>query len=92
MSSNLDRYLADAGIRQEHSICDTPQQLGVAERLNRTLTKGINTALSQSGLTRTWWEDATAHFLSGKIRLLSSVTNRSPYKLFYGKKPLVGHL
>ena len=92
VSSDLDRYLADAGIRREHSIRDTPQQLGVAERLNRTLAEGITTALSQSGLTRTWWEDAAAHFLSGKIRLPSSVTNRSPYELFYGKKPSVGHL
>ena len=31
VSGNLDRYLADAGIRREHSIRDTPQQLGVAE-------------------------------------------------------------
>ena len=92
MSSNLDRYLANARIQQEHSIRDTPQQLGVAKRLNRTLTEGITTALSLSGLTRTWWEDAAAHFLSGKIRLPSSVTNRSPYELFYGKKPSVGHL
>ena len=30
-----------------------------------------------------------AHFLSGKIRLPLSVTNHSPYKLFYGKKPSV---
>ena len=64
----------------------------MAKRLNRTLAEGITTALSQSGLTRTWWEDATAHFLHGKIRLLSSVTNHSPYELFYRKKPLVGHL
>ena len=92
MSGNLDRYLANAGIRREHSIRDTPQQLGVAERLNQTLAEGITTALSQSGLTRTWWEDATAHFLHGKIRLLSSVTNCSPYELFYRKKPSVGHL
>ena len=32
------------------------------------------------------------HFLFGKIRLLSSVTNCSPYELFYGKKPSVDRL
>ena len=47
----FNRYLADAGIRQEHSIRDTPQQLGVAKRLNRTLDEGITTLLSQSGLS-----------------------------------------
>ena len=89
MSGNLDRYLIEAGIQQEHSVHDTPQQLGVAEQLNQTLAEGITTALSQSSLTQTWWEDAVVHFLFGKIRLLSSVTNCSPYKLFYGKKPSV---
>ena len=92
VSGDFDRYLADAGIRREHSIRDTPQQLGVAERLNRTLAEGITTILSQSGLTRTWWEDAAAHFLFGKIRLPSSVTNHSPYELFYGKRPSVDRL
>jgi hypothetical protein len=89
---NLDRYLVDAGIQREHSIRDTPQQLGVAERLNRTLSEGITTILSQSGLTRTWWEDAATHFLFGKIRLPSSVTGHTPYELFYGKKPSVDRL
>jgi len=89
VSDDLDRYLADAGIRREHSVCDTPQQLGVAKWLNRTLAEGITTALSHSGLTQTWWEDAAAHFLFGKLRLLLSVTNRSLYKLFYGKSPSV---
>ena len=92
MSGNLDRYLTNAGIWQEHSICDTPKQLRVAKQLNQTLAEGITTTLSQSGLTQTWWEDAAAHFLSRKIRLLLSVTNHSPYELLYGKKPLVDHL
>ena len=66
-SAEFDRYLTDAGIRRKHSIRDTPQQLGVAERLNRTLDEGITTLLAQSGLSRTWWEDAAQHFLYGRI-------------------------
>ena len=89
VSGDLDRYLTEAGIQWEHSVCDTPQQLGATEQLNQTLAKGITTTLSQSRLMRTWWEDAAAHFLFGKIRLLSSVTNCLPYELFYGKKPSV---
>lgn len=54
VSGNLDRCLTNAGIWQEHSICDTPQQLRVAKQLNWTLAEGITTALSQSGLTQTW--------------------------------------
>ena len=72
ISGDFDRYLADAGISREHSIRDTPQQLGVAERMNRTLDEGVTTLLSQSGLSRSWWEDAALHFLYGKIRPMYS--------------------
>ena len=66
-SGEFDRFLANTGICCEHSIHDTPQQLGVAEHLNRTLNEGITTLLSQSGLSRTWWEDVALHFLYGKM-------------------------
>jgi transposase InsO family protein len=88
MSTEFDRFLADAGICREHSVRDTPQQLGVAEQMNRSIAEGITTALSQSGLTRTWWEDAGVHWLYAKIRLPSSVTAPlTPFELFYSRKP-----
>jgi len=60
--------------------------------MNRSLAEGITTALSQSGLTRTWWEDAAIHWLHGKIRLPSSVTAPlTPFELFYGQKPSLSH-
>ena len=31
---DFDDFLTEAGIHREHSIQDTPQQLGVAERMN----------------------------------------------------------
>jgi len=92
-SAEFDKYLADAGISREHSIRDTPQQLGVAERMNRTLDEGVTTLLSQSGLSRTWWEDAAQHFIYGKIRLPSApIAPHTPHELFYGKRGTVGRL
>jgi transposase InsO family protein len=67
MSMEFDKFLMDAGISQEYSVHDTPQQLGVAEWMNHSIVEGITTVLSQSGLTRTWWEDATIHWLYAKI-------------------------
>jgi len=88
MSGEFDDFLTGAGIRREHSIRDTPQQLGVAERMNRSIAEGVTTLLSQSGLARTWWEDAATHWLHGKIRLPSSTTAPlTPFELFYGRKP-----
>jgi transposase InsO family protein len=90
MSTEFNRFLKDAGISREHSVRDTPQQLGIAERMNRSITEGITTALSQSGLMRTWWEDAATHWLHAKIRLPSSATAPlPPFELFYGCKPLL---
>jgi len=45
MSSEFNHFLSEAGIRREHSVHDTPQQLGVAECMNRSLAEGITTAL-----------------------------------------------
>lgn len=61
------------GFHWEYSIHDTLQQLGVAEQLDQLIAEGIMTALLQSGLGRNWWEDATTHWLHGKICILLSV-------------------
>ena len=56
--------------------------------MNRSLSEGITVLLSQSGLSRTWWEDAAMHWLYGKIRIPASSTKPlTPFELFYGRKP-----
>jgi transposase InsO family protein len=88
IGKDFDDFLVGAGIRREHSVRDTPQQLGVAERMNRSIAEGITTLLSQSGLGRAWWEDAATHWLHTKIRIPSSATAPlTPFELFYGRKP-----
>ena len=83
--ADLNDFLAEAGICREHSIRDTPQQLGVAECMNRSISKGITVLLSQSSLSRTWWEDVAMHWLYRKIRIPSSSTKPlTPFELFYG--------
>ena len=89
----FDAFLRDAGIRREHLIRDTPQQLGVAERMNRSINEGITILLLQSGLAHSWWEDAAMHFLYGKSRIPSSgVKSLTPLELFCKQKPDVSRL
>jgi hypothetical protein len=53
VTGDFDRHLADAGIRRERSIrFVTPQLVGVAERMKRSIAEGITTILSQSGYAR----------------------------------------
>jgi len=86
MSEGFETFLAKAGIQREHTIRDTPQQNGVAEHMNCSISEGITTLLSQLGLSHTWWEDAATHWLFGKIRLpCSAMVPLTPFDLFYGQ-------
>ena len=93
MSAAFDAFFRGAGIRSEHSIRDTPQQLGVAEHMNRSIDEGITTLLSQSGLARHWWEDAAMHWLYGKTRIPSSKPGSlTTLELFTKRRPDVSRL
>jgi len=46
IGKDFDDFLVGAGIQREHSVRDTPQQVGIAERMNRSIAKGITTSLS----------------------------------------------
>ncbi|GJZ64405.1 putative ribonuclease H-like domain-containing protein [Tanacetum coccineum] len=46
------------GIKQEYSTSRTPQQNGVAERMNRTLIEAARTMLADSLLPTTFWAEA----------------------------------
>ena len=40
INSAMNEYLASKGIQQQKSISYTPEQMGIAERNNRTLLNG----------------------------------------------------
>ena len=81
------------GIRHEHSIPYNPQQNGVAERKNRTLLDASRSMLQVAGLHNEFWQEAvaTACYLQNRSphKVLGSNT---PYSLWFGRKPHVGHL
>lgn len=78
-SKEFTSYLAKEGIKHELMIPHTPQQNGVAERLNRTLIKGVHTMLADSKLPHRFWGEA----LSTMVHL----RNHSPTKALEGVTP-----
>ncbi|GJT39418.1 putative ribonuclease H-like domain-containing protein [Tanacetum coccineum] len=54
----MNEFCAKKGIKREFSVARTPQQNGVAERKNRTLTEAARTMLADSLLPITFWEEA----------------------------------
>ncbi|GKG19210.1 putative ribonuclease H-like domain-containing protein, partial [Tanacetum coccineum] len=53
-------FCGNKGIKQEYSNARTPQQNGVAERMNRTLIEASRTMLADSLLPTTFWADAVS--------------------------------
>ena len=57
-STEFASYLIKEGIKHELTIPHTPQQNGVAERLNHTLIEGVRTMLADSKLPHRFWAEA----------------------------------
>jgi transposase InsO family protein len=53
-------FCAANGIRMEKTIPGTPQQNGVAERMNRTLNERARSMRLHAGLPKTFWADAVS--------------------------------
>ena len=87
IDGNFRAYLNDSGILFQTSCVGTPQQNGVAERKNRTLTEMVNAMLSNSGLGTGLWGEAilTAAYILNRVPLKKSQI--TPYELWKKKKP-----
>jgi hypothetical protein len=79
----------------EFTTSYTPEQNGVAERLNRTLTTKIRAMLTEVGLPQWLWGEAayTACYLHNRTpRYYPGYHVATPKKVWTGKKPDLGHL
>ena len=54
----FEEYCRSHGIRLEKSVPKTPQENGVAERMNRTITERIRCMLSNAKLPKSFWGEA----------------------------------
>ena len=59
-SDNFTKFCADKGILHEFTVPYCPQQNGVAERLNRTITEGARSMLYQAKLPLDFWQKPAA--------------------------------
>jgi len=51
----------DKGIYMHFTVSETPQQNGVGERMNRTLSEKVRYMLSNAGLPKNFWVEALAY-------------------------------
>ncbi|GKD75751.1 ribonuclease H-like domain-containing protein [Tanacetum coccineum] len=86
----MNQFCEMKGIQKESSVARTPQQNGVAERMNRTLIEATRTMLVDSKLPTTFWAEAvnTACYVLNRV-LVIKPHNKTPYELIHGRTPLV---
>ena len=60
VSKDFEAYLISKGIKHELTIAYTPEQNGVAERMNRTLMESARAMMSHANLPNPFWAEAVA--------------------------------
>lgn len=92
-SKDFENFLNSCGILHQYTIPYTPEQNGVAERANRTLTEMARCMLIHSGLGEQFWAEAiaTAAYLRNRAET-KTLLEKTPFESWTGKVPSVGHL
>ena len=91
-SRDFGNYLKLKGIKHEFTTPYTPQQNGVAERMNRTLQDIALALMSHSGLPKVFWAESVANACYIRNRMPTSSTKMTPYERWYGQKPKLSHM
>jgi transposase InsO family protein len=86
-SAKFRTGLRSDGVRHETSAPDTPEQNGLAERMNQTLSTLANTMLEESKLPKSFWADAmtTAAFVTGRSPA-DGIGGKTPYEVLFNRR------
>ena len=88
MSKAFTDHLESKGTTRSVTVHDSPQQNGVAERLNRTLAEHMRAMLIPSALPSSLWGEALMHAVWLKNRTATrALPNTTPYEQSTGRKP-----
>jgi hypothetical protein len=91
--NEFKEFCKKCGIARQKTTPYTPQQNGVAERMNRTLMEKARSMLSGAGLGQEFWAEAvsTTCYLVNRSPS-SALDDTTPHEVWSGKKPSLQHL
>ena len=94
VSKEFEAYLKSQGIRHELTTPYSPQQNGVAERMNRTLMEAARCMIAQAKLSDRFWAEAvaTAAYLRDRMPSRAFKIKITPYERWYAQKPKLSHI
>ena len=86
---DFDKRLENFGIERQRTVAYTPQQNGIAERMNRTLVEMARCMLLESGVSTGFWAEAiqTAAYIRNRCPSRSLTENITAYEIWYKHKP-----
>ena len=93
LSTEFQTFLRKEGVRHELTVPKTPEQNGVAERMNRTLVESVRAMLADARLPHRFWAEAlsTAVYLRNRSPAMA-IKGMTPFEALTGEKPNVEHL
>ena len=92
-SNEFKSYCVENGIQHQFTNRYTPEQNGVAERLNPTLIESVRSMLIQSKLPLKFWAEAVSASVYVHNRSpTAALKNSTPYELWFGKRPNIFNL
>eukprot|EP00794_Sanderia_malayensis_P002050 gene2050-biopygen1853 len=92
-SKEFIEFCKSRGIKKEATTPYTPQQNGVAERMNRTIIESVRSMLHKAGLPLTFWAEAVATAVLLRNRSPTShIKNATPFERYHSRKPDVSAL
>ena len=93
ISKEFDNFCKQHGIIQEPTIPRTPQQNGVAERMNRTLLENARSMLYHAKMPLRFWAEAinTAAYIRNRCPT-TAIKGCTPYEVWFKRKPNISNL
>ena len=93
VSESFKNYCKSRGIMRDDTVPYTPQQNGVAERMNRTIMETVRCMIHNAELPLRFWAEAVAAavYLCNRSPT-ASVKDSTPYELWHKEKPDESHL
>lgn len=94
VNNDVKQFFTEKGIQYELTIPGTPENNGVAERMNRTILDKSRCMLLESSLNKSFWIEAvmTAVYLINRSPTKGIAEDKVPAEKWFGKKPNLSNL
>ena len=89
LTKQFETYLKSKGTFHQTTVPYSPEQNGIAERMNRTLVESAKAMMNHAGLPNCYWAEAIACacYIRNRVVTAALSGNATPFEKWYGKKP-----